>query len=133
MWNCTQHPTDPSILVHRQKDATVLEKDGKFYALLLSAEEGIKDFPSLEAAKEAALKKEGLRIRRKTRSGRTVALYRWTYESDPEFSWSTVCEDHGGVVNHATRKDAMSYLSHPEDWCPQCSGSEEPASEEVCP
>lgn len=61
-------------------------------------------------------------VRRRARStGTVVALYRATYESDPSIPWETVCEDHGGIVCHPTRRIAEGWLSHPEDWCPSCS------------
>jgi len=34
--------------------------------------------------------------------------------------WVTLCEDHGGLVEHDTRRLAEGWLSHPEDWCPTC-------------
>lgn len=37
-----------------------------------------------------------------------------------ENPWSTVCEPHGGVVSHPTRRLAMLHAPHPEDWCPTC-------------
>lgn len=40
---------------------------------------------------------------------------------DPEAGkYSTVCEDHGCLVNHETRDLADSHLSHPEEWCAAC-------------
>ncbi len=39
--------------------------------------------------------------------------------------YSTVCEDHGYLVNHPTFTIAESHLSHPEEWCCVCSGQEE--------
>lgn len=66
----------------------------------------------------------GIVAYRKARStGTHVGLYHSDeagIESDPELPWSIVCEEHAGVVSCKTRKDAESYLSHPEDWCPTC-------------
>ena len=66
----------------------------------------------------------GVVLYRKARStGTHVGLYRSYesgFESDPEWPWSTVCDEHGGIVCHATRKAAETFLSHPEDWCPTC-------------
>lgn len=39
---------------------------------------------------------------------------------DDELPWSTVCEAHGAVVSHATRRVAEQWLSHPEEWCEEC-------------
>ena len=43
-------------------------------------------------------------------------------ESDPDQAdhWTTLCEDHGFLVNHETKKAAKSFQSHPEDWCEEC-------------
>jgi len=66
----------------------------------------------------------GIVLYRKARSTKThVGLYRSDeagIESDPEYPWSTVCVEHGGVVCHHTRAAAETFLSHPEDWCPTC-------------
>jgi hypothetical protein len=64
------------------------------------------------------------------------------YESGPAGmdesagAWATVCETHGGVVNHDTRAVAESHLSHPDEWCPVCQGDDQPdgvAYENVAP
>ena len=34
--------------------------------------------------------------------------------------WKTVCEDHGSIVAHATRRDAIPHLASPEEWCEEC-------------
>lgn len=39
---------------------------------------------------------------------------------DVEGKWFDVCDDHGGVVSHATRALAESFASCPEEWCPVC-------------
>ena len=55
--------------------------------------------------------------------GALVGLYRAAeagMETDPETPWATVCEPHGGIVCHATATLARGWLSHPEDWCPEC-------------
>jgi hypothetical protein len=72
--------------------------------------------------------------RRARSTGTHVGLYKSAeagIESDPDYPWSTVCEEHAGVVAHHTRREAESYLSHPEDWCPVCQGHE-PAPDEPC-
>lgn len=70
---------------------------------------------------QAMLKKLGEPlITRKARStGTKVSLY---FDQSEDGDWSTVCEDHGGIVYHATKTAALSFLSHPEDWCPGCQG-----------
>lgn len=68
---------------------------------------------------------------RKARStGTLVGLYRSAeggIESDPELPWSVVCEDHGGVLSMETRAMASTAMSQPDDWCPVCSGQEDPS------
>lgn len=62
-------------------------------------------------------------LRRARSTGTLVGLYRSLeagLESDPDYPWSTVCEDHGGIVCHATRALATQGLSHPEEWCHVC-------------
>lgn len=69
-------------------------------------------------------------VERKTRKGRKVYLDRGAMEGDPEFPYTTVCENHGGCVSHRTRADAMSWLSHPEAWCPGCQDEERAQDDE---
>jgi hypothetical protein len=73
---------------------------------------------------------------RKARStGTHVGLYRSDesgIESDPDYPWSIVCEEHAGVTCHRTRKDAESYLSHPEEWCPTCQEHEREIQHDHC-
>lgn len=61
-------------------------------------------------------------LERRTRKGKRVYLDRGEIETDPELPWTTVCEEHGGCVSHRTKRDALSWLSHPESWCPGCKG-----------
>jgi hypothetical protein len=54
-------------------------------------------------------------------TGTTVELHpRGAYESDPDYPWSTVCVEHGGIVSHATKAAAKSFMAAPEEWCPGC-------------
>lgn len=39
--------------------------------------------------------------------------------------YSTVCEPHGGIVCHSSRRTARDWMSSPESWCPRCQGDEE--------
>ena len=43
---------------------------------------------------------------------------------DKQFSadgkWLTLCDDHGGICSHDTRKLAAAWASDPEGWCPYC-------------
>lgn len=64
----------------------------------------------------------GCRILRRTRAGLLVGLYH-NVEANLDAdggAWSTICEDHGGIVCHDTFVVARSWLSHPEEWCPTC-------------
>ncbi len=56
------------------------------------------------------------------KTGLLVGLYQSAQagmEDDPEQPWSTVCEEHGNLVCHATLTLARQALSHPE-WCEDC-------------
>lgn len=74
----------------------------------------IKGFPASERA--------GCVLLRKTRAGIVVGVYN-TAEAgldSTEGAWACVCETHGGIVNFNTKTGAKSWVSHPEDWCPDC-------------
>lgn len=58
-------------------------------------------------------------IKRARSTGTKVALYR-EGEAGEDTKWATVCEDHGGIVYHYNKVDALSELLHPERWCPDC-------------
>lgn len=65
----------------------------------------------------------GAKVSRICRStGATVTLYDAAQANldDEDGKWATVCEDHGSIVNHRTWKTAISWLSHPEEWCEDC-------------
>lgn len=40
-------------------------------------------------------------------------------DSPVELPWFTVCDDHGNICSHPTRKLAESHAAVPE-WCPDC-------------
>lgn len=48
---------------------------------------------------------------------------------DPGLKWWTICEDHGRLVGHYTKADAIAWASDPKGWCGVCSG-DEPADED---
>jgi hypothetical protein len=56
-------------------------------------------------------------------TGRLVGLYRNDQADldDDDGAWSTVCEPHGMLVNHATLALARSHLAAPGDWCEDCA------------
>lgn len=63
---------------------------------------------------------------RTTRAGVQVGLYRAReagLEDDPEAPYATVCEAHGAIVLHATRRDGERSLPYPEGWCDDCRGT----------
>jgi hypothetical protein len=67
--------------------------------------------------------RSGCLVLRTTRKGIHVGLYRSReagIESDPEYPYTTVCEDHNTCVCHETRRSAEQCLSHPEMWCDDC-------------
>lgn len=39
---------------------------------------------------------------------------------DDDQRWYTLCDDHGGLVGHASRALACSWAVEPEMWCPTC-------------
>lgn len=49
---------------------------------------------------------------------------------DEVWPWATVCEQHATLVQHKTKQAAMSYLSHPLDWCDRCNGSDDGPDED---
>lgn len=70
-----------------------------------------------------AAQRGGCVLLRRTRRGILVGLYRSDdagMESDPATPWSTVCEAHGAIVCHASRRDAAASLPHPDGWCDDC-------------
>lgn len=48
-----------------------------------------------------------------------------SFDADDDLGWFTLCEDHGGVCSHPTRKLAESWAAAPEDWCPTCQENRE--------
>lgn len=68
----------------------------------------------------------GLIDQRRARSTKTlVGLYRSVesgLEADPEFPYSTVCEEHGSIVSHATLDAARRSMPRPDEWCDDCRG-----------
>lgn len=65
----------------------------------------------------------GALLSRRCRSTGTVVTL---YDGEPAHldteggRWQTVCEDHGTIVAHRTRRLAELWLSHPEEWCDEC-------------
>ena len=61
--------------------------------------------------------------RRARSTGTYVGLYyadEAGIESDPNWKWATVCEEHCSLMAHRTRALAVGWLSHPEEWCEEC-------------
>lgn len=84
---------------------------------------------------EAAVR-DGCIELRTTRKGTPVGLYRSAeagMETDPDHPYSTVCEAHGSLVCHETRRSAEQCLSHPEMWCDECRGRMDGNGSGVCP
>jgi hypothetical protein len=56
-------------------------------------------------------------------TGTTVAVIDnrdGSFDSSDENGWFTVCQDHGGVCSHPTRKLAADWAPVPDQWCPTC-------------
>lgn len=67
----------------------------------------------------------GAVARRRARiTGTEVALYAPGTQVDAVEGWMTLCEPHGCNAMHLTRKDAESWLSHPDQWCATCMGDD---------
>lgn len=60
--------------------------------------------------------------RKNRRTGTMVSLY----DGEKAFMdvnggrWQTVCEDHGAICSHDTRKLAETFLSVPDEWREEC-------------
>jgi hypothetical protein len=39
--------------------------------------------------------------------------------------FSTICDDHGGCIMHATKSLALSWAAAPHMWCPTCESLKE--------
>ena len=62
-------------------------------------------------------------IRRKSRKTKTTIMLCKAEEVGQfpdDGKWVTICEDHGGIVHHNTKKLAIDWLPHPDEWCPTC-------------
>ena len=70
-----------------------------------------------------------VRQSRRARSTGTVVLVIDSHHPDAWFAddggrWVTVCDVHGGNVNHETLALARSWASSPEWFCDECSDAE---------
>lgn len=77
---------------------------------------------------------DGCVIQRRARStGTLVGLYNGEQAGmdtdDGAAPWSIVCEVHGTILNHSSRKLAESHLSSPHDWCEDCGGRSVPMAD----
>jgi hypothetical protein len=43
-----------------------------------------------------------------------------SFDCDDPNGWFNLCDDHGNVVSHATRRLAVHFASAPEQWCADC-------------
>ena len=61
------------------------------------------------------------RVNRKTKA--TITVYKASEASlDPEGGpYVTVCEQHGCLVNHESRRLARDWMTEPEAWCADCA------------
>lgn len=63
---------------------------------------------------------QGIVLERKCRVTGTRVWLEYAPDADPVQPWLTVCEAHGGVCSHETRRVAEQWLSHPDEWCEDC-------------
>lgn len=85
-----------------------------------------KQVKRLERAREVASRSGCIKIRRARATGTEVGLYRSKdagIESDPEYPWTTVCEEHGACVCHEKKAGALLAMACPDDWCDECRSS----------
>jgi hypothetical protein len=59
------------------------------------------------------------------RPGYALSIDREILEVDPEGGWTTICEYHGGEIQHSSRAVALSWASAPDKWCPSCQNAKE--------
>jgi len=54
--------------------------------------------------------------------GGWVSLYKADKAGLDAFAgnWATVCETHGQIINHKSKKRALSWLPYPQEWCSEC-------------
>lgn len=65
--------------------------------------------------------------RRNRQTGTQVTVCRAeAIGADPIDPWYTVCEDHGNLVGHPTRRLANWHAADPIGWCPDCSDLNQP-------
>lgn len=76
--------------------------------------------------RRAALLAGCVQMRRARSTGRMVGVYHGPTagmdDDEGRAPWSTVCEDHGYVCAHGTRRLAEAHAAHPEGWCEVCAG-----------
>lgn len=63
---------------------------------------------------------------KRVRSTGTSAYLEYAPHTDETQPWLTVCETHGGVCSHETRRLASDFLRHPEEWCEDCMALVDP-------
>ena len=63
-------------------------------------------------------------IRRRARATGTHVCLVYNWGADAAQPWETICEEHGGVCSHQTRRLAEDWLSHPDEWCEDCMHGE---------
>jgi len=57
---------------------------------------------------------------RKARSTGTVVVVQYAPSHDEGSPWETVCMEHGGVCCHTSRRLALDWAPHPDEWCEDC-------------
>lgn len=62
-----------------------------------------------------------IQLRRARETGLLIGVYKNDEAGlSPEGEYSTVCETHGEVITHETRKLALLHASNPTGWCEAC-------------
>lgn len=52
-----------------------------------------------------------------------VSIAEGDANDDAEYRWHTFCLTHGGEIQHANRRDAISWAAQPSAWCHGCGAN----------
>ena len=61
---------------------------------------------------------------RKARATGTVVIVQFAPSHDDLNPWETICAEHGGVCCHESRRLALAWAPHPNEWCEDCMHGE---------
>jgi hypothetical protein len=109
--------------IERRNGTIAHIRGGESWTKPVSVSLGTSVEPGWPTPERAETKPHVVQTRRCKRTGTKVSVaYRLHESEDPENKWETICEDHGGVVCHPTKRLAKSWAARPDEWCPGCKG-----------